>query len=484
MKSSFHPIVRVAGLLAATTSLALAQETSTSGNAEIEALRQQVQDLTRVVHDLQAQVRESNPATPARKPAAAARKESPPSASHSAKAELTRPVSHEADLAADLPSHDEHGTFNPQLTLILDSIASYSSSANNANFIMRDIELVLQADAGELAHAYAVFNAGTELDPWTKTDPFEDISLGVEEAAIETTSLPYGLGIKAGQFFANFARLGKMHSNELPFTDRPVALEAILGGETKARGVEFSWTPPTHKRTHFTVGAVDQIGAETAVTGVFETLDGEEGDLFSSRSDRSMSDLTWYTRAQTGFDLSNCVSLSLGADYARGTDAGTRQLASGDVVLTWTPDAAAEQQLEVGGEFLHGSTDGSFASDALFAGGPRSGSSTTDGAYLYAQYRINKVWEPGIRYDWFRPEAWSETDANADGIADGLSRSTSTLNAVSAYLTCHLDETNRLRFEVSRFQGDSGSFSGHDGDWVGYLQWTVVLGDSHAHCDH
>ncbi len=393
-------------------------------------------------------------------------------------------LSHEISTTEKPHHHDDHSVFNPQISLILDTVGSYSSSANHSNLIMRDIELVLQADAGDLAHVYAVFNAGTELDPWSKTNPFDDISPAVEEAAIETTRLPYGFGLKAGQFFADFSRLGKVHSNELPFTDRPAALEAILGGETKARGVEFSWVPPAHRRTRFTVGAVDQIGAETAVTGVFETLDDEESDLFASSSGRSFHDLTWYTRAQTGIDLSECLSLNLGVDYARGTDAGTRQLASADFLLTWTPDTARDARLDFGGAFLHGTTQGAFAADARFFPSPSHGSSTTNGAYLYAQYRIGKHWEPGIRYDWIRPEMWAETDSDADGIANGLARSSSTLNAVSAYLTCHLDERNRLRLEVSRFQGDSGSFAGHDGDWVGYLQWTLTLGDSHAHCDH
>lgn len=52
------------------------------------------------------------------------------------------------------------------------------------------------------------------------------------------------------------------------------------------------------------------------------------------------------------------------------------------------------------------------------------------------------------------------------------------------YLTCLLDDINRLRLEVCRFLGDSGSYDGRNNDWAGYLQWTVILGDTHAHCDH
>ena len=480
MKPIYHSAIRAFSLIAATTPFVSAQNAVDPEKAEIAELRQQVQDLTKLVRDLQQKV-ESNPAP---QPAP---EESEPTPNAKATIEPITPP-REPDLTTDLaptdplpvPKQTDSSIFNPEISLAIDSIGSYSASANNANFTVRDIELMLQANVDQIAHAYVVFNAESELDPWLKTDPFGEVSLGVEEAAVETTSLPYGLAVKSGQFFADFTRLGKVHSHELPFTDRPASLEGILGGETKARGIELSWIPPINHYIRFTAGAVDNIGAESPVTQALVTLDEEEAPLFSSNSNRSFGDITYYARAATIFELGDSVSLNLGGDYAHGTDFGTRQLASGDFKLTWIPDATSFDRFEIGGEILHGKSDGDFAPGALFPGNPARGSSTADGAYVYAQYRIGKQWEPGFRYDWFRPEVWSETDSNSDGIADGLSRTRYSQNSLSAYLTYHFDEYNRLRLEVSHLSGDSGSFDGQDDDWVGFLQWTITLGP-HKH---
>ena len=167
-------------------------------------------------------------------------------------------------------------------------------------------------------------------------------------------------------------------------------------------------------------------------------------------------------------------------NYAHGGDQGTRQLATADFKLTWLPDPASFDRLEIGGEFLHGKTDGDFSPDAVFAGGPAQGDSSASGAYIYAQYRIGKYWEPGIRYDWFRPESWSQTDANSDGIADGLARTWVPQNSWMAYLNYNLSEYNRLRLGTSYLSGSDGAYDGKDNDWLTYLQWTVIIG-AHKH---
>jgi hypothetical protein len=476
-------VIRALGLIAATTQIILAEDAADPAKSEIAELRQQVQDLTKLVKDLQQQVA----ARPAAAPAARSAHPVRPSPTHDSKAVISTPAPATSDLTGttqadplSVPKRSDLSLFNPEISAVIDIIGSYSASANNFNITPRDIELMIQANVDQLAHAYVVFNAESELDPWTKTDPFGEVSLGVEEAAIETTALPYGLGVKAGLFFADFSRLGKVHSHELPFTDRPASLEGILGGETKARGVELSWVPPVGHYFRFTAGAVDNIGAETAATGLFTTLGGDEENLFANSDHRSFSDLTYYGRAATIFELGGNTTLNVGLDYAYGREQGTRQLASADFKLTWLPDAASFNRLEIGGEVLRGKNSGAFGPDAIFAGSPTHGDSTAKGAYIYAQYRIGKNWEPGVRYDWFRPECWSQSDSDADGTADGMARSTQSQNSLSAYLTYNLSEYNRLRFAVSHINGESGSFNGKDDDWLGYLQWTAILG-AHKH---
>lgn len=488
MNPIFRSVITGCGMLVAAPSLVSAEEPADPAKSEVAELRQQVQDLTKMVKDLQQQVG-SRPAAVPDRPREPAHRPPPEPRAKAAKASKATPppASPAPDLATGLqgdplpaPKRSDASVFNPEISAAIDVIGSYSASADNANFTVRDIELMVQANVDQLAHAYAVFNAESELDPWTKTDPFDEVSLGVEEAAIETTALPYGLAVKAGQFFADFSRLGKVHSHELPFTDRPASLEGVLGGETKARGVELSWLLPINHYLRLTFGAVDNIGAETAATGLFTNLNGDADDLFANSDQRSLGDLTYYGRAATIFELSDSSSLNLGIDYAHGQDRGTRELASADFKFTWLPDPASFDRLEIGGEVLRGKNTGDFGPSALFAGGPTSGDSTADGAYIYAQYRIGKNWEPGIRYDWFRPEVWSQTDSDSDGIADGLDLTRQSVSSLSAYLNYNLSEYSRLRLEVSHLDGPSGTFNGGDDEWLTFLQWTITMGP-HKH---
>lgn len=486
MKPIIRPACAGLGLIMAASVHASAEEPTDPTKAEIAELRQQVAELTRTVTELKQQIATKPAESPQTlAPVVPEAVPSPPAASSDSKASIepAKAPDFAADLSADPlpePKKSDMSVFNPEISAAIDFIGSYSHAADNFNFTPRDIEVMIQSNVDQLAHAYVVFNAESELDPWTKTDPFEEASLGVEEAAIETTALPYGLALKGGEFFADFSRLGKVHSHELPFTDRPASLEEILGGETKSRGLELSWIPPINHYIRFTAGAVDDIGAESPVTSVLTTLDGEEADLLAGNDNRSFGDLMYYARAATIFELNDRTALNVGADYAHGGDTGTRELLTGDFKLTWLPDAASFDQLTVGGEVLHGKSSGAFGPDALFAGSPSHGSSSADGAYIYAQYRIGKTWEPGIRYDWFRPEAWSQTDSNGDDIADGIARTRATQNAWSAYLTYHLSEFNQLRAGVSHLDGFDGGYAGKDSDWLGFLQWSIVIGP-HKH---
>jgi Phosphate-selective porin O and P len=447
-----------------------------ANDPEVAELRQQVQALAEQVKALQTKLDEKASA-PAAPPARETKQIAEVPAPTPAPEAPVVPTTDTPDFSRPI-SNMGLSRFNPEISAAFDFVGSYASQNNNANFIMRDAEIMVKANVDEVARAYAVFNAETELDPQSKTENFSDASLGMEEAAVETTSLPYGLGVKAGQFFADFSRLGKIHSHDLPFIDRPASLEGILGGETKSRGVEVNWNPPIDHYVKLTLGAVDGIGAESSVTQTLTKLDGEETEAFDEGSHRSGSDMMLYGRAATIFEVTDSVSLNTGIDHAEGQDGGNRKISSGDFKLTWLPDAASYDRLEVGGEYLWGSSGGDFTEDALF--GATSGSASTEGGYVYANYRIGKEWEPGVRFDVFHPRGFEQLDQNNDGTADGLGRTEDTLKSYSAYLGYNISEFNRVRVGVSYLTSDAGAFNGEDHDWIAFLQWTVVLGP-HKH---
>ncbi|HEV7404941.1 MAG TPA: hypothetical protein VGO11_18505, partial [Chthoniobacteraceae bacterium] len=297
----------------------------------------------------------------------------------------------------------------------------------------------------------------------------------------ETTALPYGLKLKAGQFFADFTRLGKVHSHDLPFTDRPLSLDRIIGGEDKARGLEFSWIPPIGHYIRLTGGIVDNIGADVPITSGITRLDGESDDFaFHSGDHRTFGDLMYYGRAATIFELGSLVNLNVGADYAHGRDRGARQIASGDFKLSWTPRPDSYDLFELSGEYLWSRTHGALSDDALLPGVRTTGSANAYGGYVYAQYKFGKSWQPGVRFDYLHDRAFGEQNLDGDGVPDGVGRIGDNVRTYSAYVNYHLSEFNRLRLEVSYIQGDQLVAANSRDDWQAFLQWTITLGP-HKH---
>src|SRR5713101_4237177 len=131
--------------------------------------------------------------------------------------------------------------FNPAIGLIVDTVGSYGSKTRG-DFELRAAELGISASVDPFARGYAIITGSP--------DGFD-----VEEAAIVTTSLPYNLTVKGGRFFADFGRLSKFQDHDLPFVNRPTALDRFIGGESQADGVELSYLVPLPQYLTLTAGA-------------------------------------------------------------------------------------------------------------------------------------------------------------------------------------------------------------------------------------
>jgi hypothetical protein len=104
--------------------------------------------------------------------------------------------------------------FNPSLSAAVDTVSTFSRN-DGVDLAVRAAEIMVDSNIDQYAHAYMILNAGTELDLEERTGSFrrnaEGTRLSLEEAAIQTTSLPHGLALKGGRYFADFTRMGKVH---------------------------------------------------------------------------------------------------------------------------------------------------------------------------------------------------------------------------------------------------------------------------------
>ena len=480
------------------TARLFAQNTPEQPPADLETLRRQVVALTKTVNALQHQLDEQKnisnsfnaPATTALAPIPSTPESTePPPASASTTADIEQ-LRSDVDELKTSQRQVKSGVFNPDISAAVDFITSYSGKANNVNFTLRDAEVMLQSNVDQYARAYLVFNAETELAPTESLGIFDKASLGVEEAAIQTTALPWGLQLKAGQFFADFTRLDKVHSHDLPFVDRPRSLTDIIGGEDAARGFELNWLVPIPHYLRLTGGVVDNIGADLPITSTLQNPDGSLNDAnaFRDKANRPFQGLMGYGRAATLVDLGCGKVLHLGADYAKGSEGIRRQIASADAKLEWQPDPAKYDMFETGGEFLWTKQSGQLSDNTLWQNPPDdrffdqpTGSTSAAGGYVYAQYRFGKLWQPGVRVDYTHSNSFQLLDCDNDSDADGLGKITNNVWTYSAYLTLNLSEFNRLRLQLNYVNGSEDIVPGKGrNDIQAFFQWTVILG-AHKH---
>ncbi len=193
--------------------------------------------------------------------------------------------------------------FNPAIGLVGETIFSYGSKGSNAtgsdrpggfDVNQRSVELNVAATVDPFAKGYATINASA--DPITG-----EAAWGVEEAAIQTTSLPYNLELKAGRFFGEFGRLAYIHDHELPFVNRPLVLDQYIGGESRTDGAQLNYLLPIEHYVSLTGGVGEGFGDVPIDTG-----DIDNGNF------RPFGGLSFWGRGSTSFDITPDLSLEPG----------------------------------------------------------------------------------------------------------------------------------------------------------------------------
>ena len=289
----------------------------------------------------------------------------------------------------------------------------------------------------------------------------------VEEAALQTTSLPWNLELKAGLFFGEFGRLAYIHDHELPFVNRPLVLDQYIGGESKTAGAQVSWLLPTAHYVNLTAGFGDQFGDIPNNPGTY----------------RSPGEVNYFGRLSTYFDLTPDWQLETGVSGLinpnTGEDLGgvlvqpngvstllekARRLAGFDVKLSYVPLQNNQfQSFTWGTEVLF--SDNRYLADPN--GIPSSGDEFDEnvgsaGLYSYATYKWSRQWSAGFLFDWV------QSDQNNSAVT----------SAYSPYITLALSHWNQLRLQYTHTDCNAATGQ-HPSDTV-YLQWAWIIG-SHSH---
>ncbi len=150
-------------------------------------------------------------------------------------------------------------------------------------------------------------------------DPEGETLLEVEEAYLETMSLPWNLQVKAGQFFTEFGRLNPQHPHSWAFVDQSLVNGRFFGADgLRNPGARVSWLMPTpfYSELFFTIQNSRGETAESFRNG----HEGEPylGRLHESGRAKSGGDMLFVPRYAASFDLSDSQTLVAGVSGAFG----------------------------------------------------------------------------------------------------------------------------------------------------------------------
>ena len=213
-----------------------------------------------------------------------------------------------------------------------------------------------------------------------------DNSVSVEEAFIQTTSLPGGFTLKGGRFYSGIGYMNEQHAHTWDFVDAPLPYRAMLNNQYGDDGAQVRWLAPTKMFIElggetFRGDALPAYGAVNRGFGSFSLFAHVGDDIGPGGEGGSwrvgVSEL--WTRAS---------GLTSGADSFSGND----RLTIIDGVYKWAPDGNfADRYVKLQGEYLHRVEEGRFNGFKA--------SHQQQGFYVQALWQFMSRWRVGARYD-------------------------------------------------------------------------------------
>jgi hypothetical protein len=211
--------------------------------------------------------------------------------------------------------------FNPDMAVIGDFLGAAGSNKVNP------------APALEMHESEAAFQA--IVDPYARADffvAFGEEGVELEEGFLTFPAIPGGLLVKVGKLRAAFGKVNTLHNHVLPWTDRPLVTNNLMGGEEGISDAGFSLAKLITNPWIF-LEATGQV------------FRGDSDDLFRSSK---RGDLCYVGHLRGYQDLTDNTNIDLGFSYSRGhNDSGIvgdfdlgrfrTTLYGADATIRWRP---------------------------------------------------------------------------------------------------------------------------------------------------
>src|SRR6266705_2600814 len=357
------------GVATAALASARAQDAASTpvASPDVESLRQQVQALTETVKELQQQMKDQQAAIEKANGTAPASSPNPegspvtvatsPSPAASAAAHFATEDASVVSSAPETISSTGAGASLTQPISIGGGGKNYMNISFDGLFALagssaRDLSDIERGDHDPQQRGFNARNIELAfdgaVDPYFegfanivfKLDNDNNTDVEVEEAFMQTTSLPFNLQLKGGQFFAGFGRINPTHPHTWDFVDYPIVAGRFLGPDgLRGVGSQISWIVPVPWYSQLILGVQNGRGN----TGYSFRNPGDDGMFFDRRTTdrelRGLQDFVWIPRWENSVDLSPTQVVLAGVSGAFGsneTGANSRtQIYGADFLYKW-----------------------------------------------------------------------------------------------------------------------------------------------------
>lgn len=311
--------------------------------------------------------------------------------------------------------------------------------------------------------------------------------LELEEAFARTRFLPGGFQLTAGQFYSPFGRKNSIHVHAQDFSDQPIIIGRMFGGDGQRQvGTSLSWLTPLPWYSELTIAAQNSNGETMPSFGGEEGLAEFDNVIMQQRN---FSDLVYTGRVVNGFDLTDTLSVNIGASFSTGpnrTGPGNNTLIyGGDIYAKWVAPNAVR-----GFPFV------SFESEVIgrrYEAGDINDTGRIDlkdwGMYAQALYGFTPGWVAGLRF------GIADGDMGSDNSIDNRSDfNRSARYRISPNVTWYPTEWSKIRFQYNHDWAEvlpgaglsadadpiTGTYDSHTADSF-WIQLGVALGSHGAH---
>jgi hypothetical protein len=297
--------------------------------------------------------------------------------------------------------------FNPDISVIGSFLGAAGSEevGERPSLVLDEAEASFQAVVDPYARADFFFSYGEE-------------GVEIEEGYLSFSALPGGLLMKAGKLRASFGKVNTLHTHAIPWTDRPIVTQNLVGGDEGISDAGFSLSRLIPNPWLF-------------LEATAEVYRGDS-EVFTSQK---RSDLSYGGRLRAYQDITESSNLDLGGSIAIGknrfgSDFQTR-LIGADLTFRYRPlRRAIYRHLMARAEAVWSRTESP------------QGRADAFGVYAYGEYQFARRWYAGLRYD------YSERALDPSLVDKGG----------SVFLTFRPSEFNEIRGQYRRTElGEGGT---------------------------